>query len=126
MCRGYWTLSIIGVLVAGCATDEQQGLRAFACATVEDCADGYVCDLRDRVCTLGSACGDGVVDTDFGEVCDDGLNLGVGSSGCAPGCRSVGASCGDGVVQVDAGEQCDDGGTETGDGCDADCLIEFG
>lgn len=77
-------------------------------------------------CTFEPYCGDGVVDTGFGEVCDDGLNLGVGSSGCAPGCRSVGASCGDGVVQVDAGEQCDDGGTETGDGCDADCLIEFG
>lgn len=97
MCRGYWTLSIIGVLVAGCATDEQQGLRAFACATVEDCADGYVCDLRDRVCTLGSACGDGVVDE--GENCDEGPVEG-------PGCLACIAQPGWGCPTVDGTSVC--------------------
>ncbi|MEC7522958.1 MAG: DUF4215 domain-containing protein [Myxococcota bacterium] len=76
-------------------------------------------------CTLTPYCGDGVVQSEFGEVCDDGLNLGGGPSACAPGCMDVGGRCGDGVVQTDLGEQCDDGNTTPGDGCDADCRFEI-
>jgi fibro-slime domain-containing protein len=75
-------------------------------------------------CTLEPHCGDGVVDTEHGEICDDGVNLGGDASECAPGCRSLGAFCGDDVVQTGAGEQCDDGNQQPGDGCSADCLIE--
>jgi fibro-slime domain-containing protein len=77
----------------------------------------------DDNCTLEPYCGDGVVDAAFGEICDDGLNLGGNASSCAPGCMSMGATCGDGVVQTPA-EQCDDGGTANGDGCSADCHLE--
>ena len=76
-------------------------------------------------CTLEPYCGDAVVDTEHGEICDDGINLGGDASECAPGCRSLGASCGDGVVQTEAGEQCDDGNQSPGDGCSAECLIEI-
>ena len=75
-------------------------------------------------CTFEPYCGDGQVDGEYGEVCDDGINLGGDATSCAPGCMSLGAACGDGVVQTSAGEQCDDHNTEAGDGCDASCLIE--
>ena len=75
-------------------------------------------------CELTPYCGDGVVQAEHGEICDDGLNLGTGPSACAPGCRELGARCGDGVVQLDMGEQCDDGNTTAGDGCDERCLVE--
>jgi fibro-slime domain-containing protein len=76
-------------------------------------------------CTLESYCGDGVVDLEFGEVCDDGLNLGGDATACAPGCHTLGARCGDGVVQTDEGESCDDGNTTPGDGCSAICGLEI-
>ncbi|MCA9677276.1 MAG: DUF4215 domain-containing protein [Myxococcales bacterium] len=75
-------------------------------------------------CTLEPYCGDGVVDAAYGEICDDGLNLGGNASSCAPGCQSMGAACGDGVVQTSAGEQCDDGNTVDGDGCSSACEYE--
>ncbi|MBU1239943.1 fibro-slime domain-containing protein, partial [Myxococcota bacterium] len=103
-----------------------------------DCGDGIVSSVEacdDGVnngdygtcnpdCTLASYCGDGIVDTEDGEICDDGLNLGGNASACAPGCQTLGASCGDGVLQTAEGEQCDDGNTVSGDGCNEECLIE--
>ena len=66
-------------------------------------------------------CGDGVVDSDRGEECDDGNVL--DGDGCDSMCLIEGAGvCGDGVV--DPGEECDDGNTTDGDGCDSACLIE--
>lgn len=54
-------------------------------------------------------CGDGDVDTLFGEVCDDGVNTGhYGQPGaCMPGCRSFAPYCGDSIVN--GSEVCDDG-----------------
>lgn len=110
---------------------------------VDDCGDGIVssreaCDLMDMNgmgdgsayggctvdCTFEPYCGDGEVDEEFNETCDDGLNLGGAASACAPGCMSTGATCGDGVVQVSAGEQCDDQNEVMGDGCFG-CMLEF-
>jgi fibro-slime domain-containing protein len=111
---------------------------------VDDCGDGVVssqevCDQGANNgngdssdyggcaadCTLEPYCGDGVVDMAFGELCDDGLNLGGTASACAPGCMTLGSSCGDGVLQTDTSEQCDDGNTASGDGCSATCEIEI-
>ena len=75
-------------------------------------------------CTPEPNCGDGVVDVAFGEICDDGINLGGNASSCSPGCQSLGAFCGDGVVQTNDGEQCDDGNTDNRDGCDKECQLE--
>lgn len=107
---------------------------------VSTCGDGVVaadeaCDLGGdngaaydgctAECRLTPYCGDGIVQADFDETCDDGLNLGARPADCAPGCRSVGATCGDGVVQTEAGEQCDDNNTANGDGCSSACLFEL-
>jgi fibro-slime domain-containing protein len=60
-------------------------------------------------CIYGPRCGDGVPQTDFGEVCDEGETGNVGAyGGCGADCQP-GPRCGDAVVQTDAGEVCDDG-----------------
>jgi cysteine-rich repeat protein len=80
-------------------------------------------------------CGDGVIDRNRGESCDD--NNPSDGDGCSSTCAveegfsCVGApstcepsTCGDGVL--DATEACDQGDVEAGDGCDAQCQIEAG
>jgi cysteine-rich repeat protein len=74
-------------------------------------------------CVRGTACGDGIVQVDAGEDCDEGANNGKG--GCSTSCKLVRAAvCGDGVVGT--GEACDDGNTLSGDGCSATCTVEPG
>jgi fibro-slime domain-containing protein len=98
------------------------GFNALRSVCQPICGDGIVvgreqCDLGaanntglygacNPDCTLGPRCGDGAVQTDAGEQCDDGINLTTYGSGCAPGCK-IAPFCGDGTVQ--APEQCDDG-----------------
>jgi CSLREA domain-containing protein len=107
-------------------------------------------------CDIGSLefnrCGDGTVQEETGEECDDGNS--DNADACTNDCR--GASCGDGFVQAgeecddgdsnsdtaagacrtdcsnpscgdgvtDGGEGCDDGNAADGDGCSADCETE--
>jgi len=71
-----------------------------------------------------ATCGDGEVQTEHGEECDDGVNAG-GYGECGRGCL-WGPRCGDGIVQEDAGEECDDGNTISRDGCSSTCLLEIG
>jgi cysteine-rich repeat protein len=69
-------------------------------------------------CGPAGVCGDGIVQTFRGEVCDDG-NTSDGdlcSSACVP------TECGDGVVNP--GEECDDANTEDNDGCSRACVLE--
>ena len=98
-------------------------------ASNEACDDGPMNGVAyggcSATCTLTPYCGDGVVQMEFGEVCDDGLNLGGTASACAPGCMELGGRCGDGVVQTELGEQCDDGNTMSMDGCDENCQFEL-
>jgi fibro-slime domain-containing protein len=76
-------------------------------------------------------CGDGVLDKDNGEACDDGNT--ISGDGCNklcqleanflckdPGkpCENL-AVCGNGYLT--SNETCDDGNTKDGDGCSADC-----
>ena len=65
-------------------------------------------------------CGDGILQADLGEACDDG-NL-VSGDGCNASCQEE--YCGDGTVQEGLGELCDDGNTLDGDECPADCLTD--
>ena len=99
-------------------------------------------------CTIPPFCGDGVVDRDLGEACDDSNNdNGDGcQADCAlpvcgdgildPGedCDTAGESatcdadctvpsCGDNTVNTATREQCDDGNNDNGDGCQADCAL---
>jgi cysteine-rich repeat protein len=71
-------------------------------------------------CRSFEACGDGVVDTACGEVCDD--HNTAGSDGCAGNCKST-EVCGNHIIDSEVGEVCDDGdknGTP-GDPCSANC-----
>ena len=63
------------------------------------------------------ACGDGVVDLDLDEECDDGNA--DWTDGCTPECRVK--ICGDNVIQ--GTEQCDDGNLVPGDGCEPSCRF---
>jgi len=97
-----------------------------------DCvlADGTRCVYQ--VVDAGPTCGDGHVDVELLETCDDGNTLaGDGCSGtckliepnyvCPPegGACTTTVVCGNGVR--DPGESCDDANTNAGDGCVANC-----
>jgi fibro-slime domain-containing protein len=84
----------------------------------------------------GPYCGDGILQKDLGEDCDD--NNRIGGDGCSgickvepnwkcdtPGqpCESL-VKCGNGIRQT--GEGCDDGNNASGDGCDGKCNPESG
>lgn len=82
----------------------------------------------------GPYCGDGRVDEELEEECDDGNS--TGGDGCSADCkleegwtcekagvRCEATACGDGIVAGD--EQCDDGNNDDGDGCSATCLLEL-
>lgn len=87
-------------------------------------------------CSRLPFCGDGTVQSDLGEKCDQGAAQ--GSPGCSDDCKTMDASCtcspgkacvcqtpacGDGKVQV--GEQCDDGNSPY-PGCSETCQLETG
>jgi fibro-slime domain-containing protein len=92
-------------------------------------------------CTPGSckklpSCGDGIVQPDMGEKCDQGAHQ--GSPGCSDDCKTMDGSCtctpgqacvcqtpvcGDSKVQV--GEKCDDGNGPY-PGCSDTCQLESG
>lgn len=102
-------------------------------ADVAECGDGVLhlgeaCDMGEansdeapNVCRSDCTrptCGDGVLDRDFGEECDEGPNNGTT---CSVDCR---AGCGNGLIEE--GELCDDGDTNsnlTPDACRADCAL---
>lgn len=99
----------------------------------EECDDGinikgHASDANPGTCAPGcklpKSCGDGVVDSAYGEQCDLGAESNTGAyDGCNADC-SLGPRCGDGVVQGDANEQCDDGNRRNGDGCNVRCQHE--
>jgi len=74
-------------------------------------------------CTTGPYCGDGTVDSAFGEECDDGVNLSKygQANGCGPGCKKP-HYCGDGKVDGLAGEECDNGAKNGDSGCTSECI----
>lgn len=77
-------------------------------------------------CLFPGYCGDGVVQPDFGERCD---NMTAGNTGAYNGCTAVcqlGPRCGDGIEQTDVmpPEDCDDGNRRNGDGCSGVCTDE--
>jgi fibro-slime domain-containing protein len=93
--------------------DDGVNLTNYSFTGMPGCAPG---------CKLGAYCGDGQVNSLFGEQCDDGINAG-GYGGCDPTCK-LGPRCGDGKTQTTDGEQCDDGNTVSGDGCSSTCQME--
>ena len=87
-----------------------------------------VCDDGDHNGAYGSCnadctgrapyCGDGVLDMDAGEHCDNGaLNSDTEADSCRQDCQP--ARCGDGVIDTD--ESCDDGNLSNRDSCLSTC-----
>lgn len=94
--------------------------------TGEECDDGIdvnndeTADTCRTDCT-NPACGDGVVDTERGETCDD-ANLENGD-GCTDACAVE--FCGDSVVNNNGSEDCDDGelNADEPDACRTNCAL---
>jgi cysteine-rich repeat protein len=89
-------------------------------------ANGQPCEKPSCApgCLFPGFCGDGVVQPDFGERCDNTTEGNTGAyNGCTPVC-DLGPRCGDTMVQADDGEVCDDGNRRNGDGCSGVCTQE--
>jgi|GEM_PF-4369879 len=126
-----------GFVAKGESCDDGDGPGCDETCTI--IADGYRCSGLGAGCGV-PRCGDGAVDANLGERCDDGNE--VDGDGCniacqpEPGyvCRIFGGCfptlCGDGVIDFDwetqTGESCEDGNVLPGDGCDALCKTEPG
>ncbi len=90
---------------------------------------GFVCHepglpCQDIVTSL-PFCGDGSVQPEYGEECDDGINDGR-LGGCSADCMTP--YCGDGQLQPEYGEICDPGGGELASaylGCSLNCSYPF-
>ena len=86
-----------------------------------NCPPGYACTADKSAC-IPDRCGNGIRDTEDGEICDDG-NIRSGD-GCGADCKSN-EKCGNGTPDEAAGETCDDGNTAAGDGCSSKCTLEL-
>ncbi len=110
---GSRTIALLLVAVmAACVTD---GVDIEKCSSGLWCPPASSCSADGQKC-YPDGCGDGLVDRNNGEVCDDG-NFTDGD-GCSGNCRML-DRCGDG--KLDNGEVCDDGNAIDGDGCSKDC-----
>jgi cysteine-rich repeat protein len=87
------------------------------CSYVEP---GWICSVPGQACRkLSPYCGNGVIEPEWGEACDEGPFNGQPGH-CTTGCQIV--HCGDAVVQPALGETCDDGVNDGAyGGCTADC-----
>lgn len=100
----------------------------------EECDDGNTVAKDGCTYCLVDLCGNGLLDT--GETCDDGCT----APGIPPGCdayplddldgcsvwclaKSVTPICGN--AEREGSEECDDGNLGSGDGCSAQCTLEY-
>jgi len=113
-----------GELEAAETCDDGNVTAGDGCSPECQVEAGWACPQPARPCVRvpPDACGNGVVEEEYGEQCDDGVNDG-GYGECAPGCV-IGPYCGDGVLHAPF-EQCDDGNNVCCDGCSAACLDEL-
>jgi len=94
------------------ACDDGTNTTTYRGTDADACAPG---------CKTPGYCGDGNIDSVFGETCDrgEGKNTG-GYGGCNTDCL-LGPRCGDGIEQAD--EDCDNGTLNGSSNCDLDCKI---
>ena len=117
-----------------CVTPDQinacTDAQSFASCALRGGDPGACYETVTGLVCLPSGCGNGLVDPQLGEACDDG-NAIVGD-GCSYSCRSN-EKCGNGFldpVRVDMtgnpipGETCDDGNLVGHDGCSSGCGVE--
>ena len=141
-------------LHAGEQCDDRNTVNEDGCSSIchnetpppPGCVDGVVngteqCDgggSETATCNINcttSRCGDAIVNSHAGELCDDGnTNAGdgcgatclieTGGGGGGGGGGGTTPVCGNGTIET--GEQCDDGNTANGDGCSSTCQSEPG
>ena len=102
------------------------------CKSKETCGNGELDEIAGETCDdgntvggdgcrsdcTGELCGDGIVDAQFFEACDNGAeNSNAPDAECRVNCQP--GRCGDGIEDSD--EVCDDGNNLSGDDCSADC-----
>lgn len=107
---------------------------AANCASTEVCGNG-VTDVNEE-CDDGNAndldgchhdcrvpkCGDGIVDSQYQETCDDGAaNSDAPDASCRSNCAAP--RCGDGIIDTQRGEHCDDGNITASDACQPTCQV---
>ncbi len=107
--------TIASVSLSACVFEDT---KTHACANGFRCPADMRCALNQDTCIEGK-CGDGVVDYDDGESCDDGNIL--DGDGCSSDCKSL-ERCGNN--NLDEGEVCDDGNRVNGDGCNSTCISD--
>ncbi len=113
-----------GLITGEEVCDDGNAEDGDGCSSACDAEEAdYECITPGEACVYTVECGDGQVDSTYGEVCDDGVNDG-GYGECEEGCRR-GARCGDHILQETNGEECDDGNNRNGDGCNAECILEI-
>ncbi len=86
------------------------------CPSGRRCPPGAYCAANQDIC-ITTSCGNGLIDTGEGEVCDHGNVL--PGDGCSADCLSN-ETCGNGIVDSPVGEECDASGESTF--CDEDCT----
>ncbi|MEM9490772.1 MAG: hypothetical protein AAGC55_16615 [Myxococcota bacterium] len=110
----YSLLGVLVVLGGSCLP-----VRTTECATGRLCPPDTLCSNAGDGCVpVTGGCGDGVIDSELDEQCDDG-NV-RDDDQCSADCRSD-KSCGNGIRDVSTGEVCDDGNRDDSDSCSADC-----
>jgi cysteine-rich repeat protein len=103
---------------ADCHSDESCGNGILDSVAGETCDTAREADRG--LCRPGCVtvrCGDGTIDPELNEQCDEGDGNAFAPDACRPTCQLP--RCGDGVTDGD--EVCDDRNTLSGDGCSADC-----
>ena len=106
-------------LIISALTDRCIPAAAALCDDGDPCNGAEVCNAATLTCEAGvdPYCGDGFIDEDCGEVCDDSNNN--PGDGCNAACTSN-EECGNDFL--DPGEACDDGNNDANDGCNAACT----
>lgn len=115
-----WMIIATGVAVTTLTGSCLFGTATNLCDSGRRCDPGQTCAVHQDVCIDIGGCGDGVVNPDKGEVCDDG-NI-ISGDGCSTDCKSD-ETCGNHIIDGPK-ETCDDGNMFSGDGCSADCIVE--
>src|SRR5690606_20746438 len=90
------------------------------CSNGFTCPGGWKCSAAQNSC-IDVRCGNGIIEADLDEMCDDGNN--VGGDGCSENCLSD-ETCGNGYLDedIDTPEECDGGGVD-GMECNFDCTL---
>jgi len=123
----YGTCSAGCVLAGYCGDAKTQNPPEQCDLGASNSASSYGPGLCSLLCLPAPYCGDKIVQGEFGEKCDDGVNSGLAGS-CQPDCSGwvTLITCGNG--KRDAGEACDEGsnnGTVLS-ACDSHCRLKCG